>query len=110
MLNPDGFINTVKDMVFEPDLERGESFGDVDRAHGSILGGGTVREKAGDGKAQDVFREEQGSQCGWKALCLEGAGREGVASAQSCRNRECQSWGRRARRSPGALCCLPGVS
>ena len=90
MLNPDGFINTVKDMVFEPDLERGETFGEVDRAHGSIPGGGTVREKAGGGKAQDVFREEQGSQCGWKALWLEGAVSGGLWQGGSSLSSELQ--------------------
>lgn len=64
MLNPDGFINTVKDTVFEPDLERGESFGEVDRGHGSIRWRNSSA-KAGGGKAQGVLWEEQGSQCGW---------------------------------------------
>ena len=48
MLNPDGFIK--KDTVSEPDLERGESPGEVDRVHGSVPGGGTVRERQEAGK------------------------------------------------------------
>ena len=61
MLNPDGFINTVKDTVFEPDLERGESFGEVDRGHGSILGGGTVRQRQKVGKPRACYGRSRGA-------------------------------------------------
>lgn len=61
MLNPDGFINTVKDTVFEPDLERRESFGEVDWGHGSIPGGGTVQQRQEVGKPRACYGRSRGA-------------------------------------------------
>lgn len=72
MLNPDGFINTVKDTVFEPDLERGESFGEVDRGHGSIPGGGTVRKRQEVGKPRACYGRSRGANVAGSGGHLQG--------------------------------------